>query len=165
MTDTKAKPLATIQALGLTMDVTFVPWSLSSNAGEDMPSLNWKVSINHEGRPILTTNYMQGMGHAHGYKQNDKSIHHMQQMKNECEGKGQSHRHHPSIVDVLYSLVSDAQAINYPTYEQYADDMDMDPDSRSGEATYRLCVQYGLTLRAALGEKGLEELNAAFQDY
>ena len=40
---------------GATMSAKFVPWSLSRNAGEKMPSLNWKVSILLHGCEILTT--------------------------------------------------------------------------------------------------------------
>lgn len=71
----------------------------------------------------------------------------------------------PDTLDVIYSLNSDADALNYASFEDWADSFGYDADSRSAEATYRACLEIGLKLRAALGGAGLERLNVIFQDY
>lgn len=175
-------------SLGLSMTVEFVPWSLSRNAGEKFPSLNWKVTLHKGGRmaqterecngyPILTTDYGAGCGHCPSYTQGRQSVDDAEAVRWECEngrkalplanagGFARGKPILPELADVLHSLASDADAIDHPNYEDWASDLGYDPDSRKGEATYRACLEIALKLRAALGEDGLKELREAVQDY
>lgn len=167
---------AAIAALGLTMTAQFVPWSQSRNKGEDRRSLNWKVTLLRNGREILTTDYMAGVAHCPSYKQGDK-VHRAQLVEWECEHGRRARTFSGSILgtsgkliepkldDVLYSLASDADAIEHPTFESWASDFGYDTDSRKAEAIYRACLETALKLRSALGDEGLRQLRDACQDY
>lgn len=181
------KPQETIDALGLTVAAQFVPFSKSRNAKEAKTasdlSLNWIVTVERNGKPVVTTDYMQGIGHAPASKLSvaalghansvmrfDAQVHEAEtgkQYRNEFRfgmGNGR-HLDPPTSADVLYSLVSDASAIDHPTFESWAEDYGYDTDSRSGEVIYRACLETALKLRAAIGDAGLEQLREAFHDY
>lgn len=167
---------AAIAALGLTMTVQFVPWSQSRNKGEDRRSLNWKVTLLRNGREILTTDYMAGIAHCPSYKQSDRSVMRSELVEWECEhGKravegsigiwGRGPALEPKIEDVVWSLVSEADVLEYPTFESWASEYGYDADSRKAEKIYRACLETALKLRAALGDDGLRQLREAAQDY
>ena len=158
---------------GITMAVKFVPWSTSRNANEKRRSLNWKVTLSKGNSPILTTDYMAGEGHCPAYNDGYKpgtlrtTVDRDNAIKAECEtGKTKLGKAIlPDMADVIHSLVSDADVINYPTYESWASEFGFDEDSRKGEATYRACLKIALKLRAALGENGLAELRESCEGY
>jgi hypothetical protein len=163
-----------IRELGLSIEAKFVPFSLSWNAvsapkSEDL-QLNWSVTLKRNGKLILTTDYSQGIGHIPGYKPGQRmTVYLFERLQRVCEDgrpleKGLAA---PSVKlsDVIYSLVSDGNAIDYPTYEEYARDLGMEEDSRAGEKIYRACLEIGLKLRQAIGEDGLAKLREAFQNY
>ena len=164
--------------LGITMRSEFVPWSLSRSAGEKGPSLNWKVTILKDNREVLRTDYRAGQGHCPSYKQGDNSVDRSQAVKLECE-RGKPCRItpngaysqvgkptlEPKFADVLHSLCIDSEAIDYGSFEEWADMLGDDPDSRKAEAMYRACLEIGLKLRNALGDDGLRQLREACQDY
>jgi hypothetical protein len=66
---------------------------------------------------------------------------------------------------VLYCLISDADVLNYSTYEEWGPELGYDVDSRKGEATYRACVQQSLALKTLIGFAGIEKLTKLYQDY
>lgn len=169
---------STAADLGLSMTAVFVPWSLSRNAGEKQPSLNWKVSLLKNGRKFLKTDYGAGQGHCPGYRQGDKSLCHADAVRFECErgreaailpGGGITNKNArpltPSFADVLHSLASDADALDCSDFGEWADNLGYDQDSRKAEAIYRACLDIGLKLRNALGDDGLRRLREACQDY
>lgn len=172
-------PNEPIDALGLSLESEFVPFSQSRNAKEKHLSLNWRVTLLCKTRKIVTTDYGAGMAHTPAYKAakgNKDSVYNHTRIKTECE-KGfavQPNSEYtinrnapilPDAKDVIYSLIQDGWAIDYPTYEGWASDLGYDEDSRKGEAIYRACLEIGLKLRASLGEAGLTTLREAFQDY
>ena len=71
----------------------------------------------------------------------------------------------PEIKDVLYSLISDGDVINYSSFEEWADNYGYDLDSRKAEGIYAACLKTGLALRNGLGDAVLSQLQEAFQDY
>lgn len=178
MTDTKQAISALIAELGLTMECRFVPFSQSRSKGEKHPSLNWIVTIKRNGRDVVTTDYMQGIGHCPAYKAsvaelgNRNCIMRDEAIRLECEN-GKVTRGNlptsktilPTIEDVLHSLVSDSDALDYSNYEDWADSLGYDSDSRKGEAIYRACLEIALKLRNGLGEANLPRLREAYQDY
>ena len=176
----KAELVELIGNLELAVIPRFVPCSQSRNAGEKMPSLNWEVTVQCKGKDLFTVDYNAGMGHAPSYKnwkgwlgsarQHDAIVF-------ECEngrparvapdGTVYAARQTilPDTIDVIYSLVSDAEAIEYPKFEDWAESFGYDVDSRKAEKVYRQCLEIGLAFRAALGDAGLKTLREAFQDY
>ena len=181
MTTTAEQIEAVAAELGLTMTAKFVPWSLSRNAGEGLPSLNWKVTLYRAatapGRSplvVLTTDYGAGCGHCPSYKLSVKdaggrnSLMRDELIRKECEtGKDNKTGKPilPKLADVLHSLASDADVIDCGTFEEWAGDLGYDTDSRKAEGIYRACLKIALKLRNALGEDGLRELREAVQDY
>lgn len=176
--------------LKLTMTTVFVPFSKSRNAkprnGKDTRwrSLNWKVTLLRDGREILTTDYGAGEGHCPSSKASVRRLgsHHSimrdQAIAWECENGYEAHvmegiNHimgrgkplQPSFTDVVHSLVSDADVINYNGFEDWASNFGYDPDSRNGEAIYKACLEISLKLRNAIGDVGLTKLQEACQDY
>lgn len=77
--------------------------------------------------------------------------------------KGYSHRP-PSVIDVLASLVSDASGAD-EAFEDWADSLGFDTDSRSAEKTHRECQRIRAELIACFGADGFAALQATFQGY
>jgi len=136
----------------------FIPHSKSRNAAQE-PSLNWRVTFTR-GR-TLTADYMQGIGHLPGYSQR-RTIHNVEYEKRcaesglcarEFESQGLRKIPAPPLADVLQCLLMDAEAIDYGTFEEWADNFGYDSDSRAAERIYRACLETGLQLRAMLGDK------------
>lgn len=69
----------------------------------------------------------------------------------------------PTAASVLYCLLSDADAIEYPTFEEWAGNYGY--DSRSAEKIYRACIESGLKLRRVIGDDCMAELREMLQDY
>lgn len=193
---TPAQKLAAVaEAHGLTMTAAFVPLSQSRNAkpgadGKIWQSLNWRVTLVKNGRPVLETDYGQGVAHCPAHKMKaarfssgvrDRGAERQRDfaIAKECE-TGKIHIRSvmgegvmatarsvppPSIVDVLWSLSSDAGVLNAGGFDDWAADYDYDTDSRQAEATYRACLEIALKLRAALGHDGMTALADAGQDY
>lgn len=176
------------QALGLTIEAQFVPFSQSRNKNEKQPSLNWIVTLKRNGRDILTTDYGAGCAHCPSY--NKKPPHAWDRpdsmwqptvLRWECEngfaatfttfGFSKSNIPNrlnpiqPDMVDVLCSLASDSDVIDAGGFESWASDFGYDTDSRKAESIYRACLDIALKLRAAIGDDGLRQLREACQDY
>lgn len=176
---------AKLASLGLSVTCEFVPQSQSRNAGESALSLNWRCAILRNGAPIRgieAVDYMQGIGHAPSHKSPPKfadgRVDKWQQSqcaKVEAEtgkqgrvpglsGRVEPMRNKPlsppSAADVFSSLCLDSDALDYSTFEDWAECLGYDPDSRKGEAIYRLCLAHGLALRAAIGDDELQALRA-----
>lgn len=171
-------PAEAIQQFKLDIKTEFVPFSKSRNTKERDPSLNWRVTLTRDGRDLLTVDYMAGLAHTPAYKTakgNIKSLYNNNRIRTECEEGFYAAQESefrvttrpilPKIEDVIYSLITDAAALEYPTYEEWANDLGYSPDSRSGEKIYRACLEIALKLRAGLGETALSILREAFQDY
>lgn len=205
-TDTKPQPetlLAAMARHGLTVAAEFVPLSKSRNANETTTlfgsskprkvySLNWRVTLQHNGRDVLTTDYSAGMAHcpAYGTKPPSNYPDSLARWQAdapawECErgvaagwlmnGFHPAHRSLPRVgrgtpimpnaADVVHSLISDAAVLDYPTFESWAGDSGYDPDSRKGEAIYRACLELALKLRCGLGDAAMRDLAEACEGY
>lgn len=181
MTTPRETLQAAINDLGITMESAFVPWSKSRNYKENAKvtdrSLNWKVTLKRNGRNILTTDYMAGIGHAPSYpKGRGFTLDVVNALELETE-HGKAVRSLGSVVpitgkpvtpdlcDVVYSLCIDSDAIDHCDFEEWASSFGYDSDSRKAEQTYKACLNIALKLRSALGDDGLAKLRAACQDY
>ncbi len=186
MTETATEPTAAerIDAaaaeLGLTMSAEFVPFSQSRNKDEPHKSLNWRVTLQRDGREVLTTDYSQGTGFTPASRRNwDGNKFVKERAKSlECEtgriaGLQFSREPYatsrkvppPELRDVLHSLSLDASVLDSSGFEDWASEFGYDTDSRTAERIYRACVELALKLRSAIGEAGLEKLREAGQDY
>lgn len=182
---------AILASFGLSASFEFVPVSQSRNAKGNwksakeaplqkwQPTLNWRVTVTHKGREILTTDYGAGCAHAPSYpkvKWPPRTLHDEECAKvllDECEtGRtrvdGQTIRgfvNAPSLTDLFYSLVMDSDVIESSGFEDWASNLGYDTDSRAAESIYRACLEIALKLRAAIGDADLQSLREAFQDY
>lgn len=177
--------------LGLTVTAEFIPQSKSRNAKSEDRSLNWTVTLwiaNH--RPvggidkhlIIETDYSAGSGHCPASKLSVKAAGHANSMLRdglirwECEhgypcGTGFMGRVPgskplmPETADVLSSLVMESDALDCSTFEEWADTLGYDSDSRKAEGIYRASLEIALKLRNGIGDAGLAALREACQDY
>lgn len=178
----KEKLAQAMADLGLTVESVFVPWSKSRSAPKDgimhisKRNLNWRVTVKCKGREIITTDYSAGIAHAPSY-QSRITLEVQQRLEFETEHGKNAHQYGalgiwvgrkpilPDPQDVVYSLVSDGDAVAYPSFEDWASSLGYDTDSRAAEATYRACLDIGLRLRSALSIVGYQALFDACQGY
>lgn len=184
---------AIVESLGLTVESVFVPFSQSRNKAEKLPSLNWRVTVKHNGRDVLTTDYSAGSAHCPAYKASVRefggrdSIMRDGAIRWECEhgfaARAFDHANSPNgyvvrelnpknrkqlepdSLDVLASLAMDSDVLDAGGFESWASDFGYDTDSRKAESIYRACLDIALKLRAALGDSGLQTLRNAFEGY
>ena len=165
-----------LDSLGVTVECEFVPLSQSRNAGEKHPTVNWRATVQRETarlggarilRDVLTCDYSQGVAHLKGYDQMQRegwlrSVDGADAIKSACEyhqpRDPRIHAVAPTREDILGSLATDSDVIDYATYDDWAPNLGYDPDSRKGEAIYRACLETALKLRAAIGDEKLREL-------
>lgn len=180
---------AVIASLGLTISAKFVPFSMSRNKGEKSKTLNWTVTLQRNGKDVMTFDYSAGLGHCPSYKRKapqdfDQHPKHWPVMASEAECEsGQEVRSfmgysrstgfrcdpkkpiNPDTNGVLYSIVMDSSVLDAGGFENWASDYGFDTDSRKAEAIYKQCLEQALQLRAAIGESGIGMLQDAFEDY
>jgi hypothetical protein len=155
----------------LTMRVEFVPWSRSLNAKEKHPSLNWRITLERNGREIVTADYSQGSGWCPANKIKGGAYEKREAIKAECEqgkpmrvwswGIGpvpQAKPLVPSLKDVVHSLLIDADVLRYSSFEDWADNFGYDADSLKAKGTYDSCLHIALKLRGALGGELFEKM-------
>lgn len=183
---TTKTPKNAIASLGLTIEAKFLPWSQAKRWERDdgkyirKRAIYWLVTVKHNGHAVLTTQYAQGIGHLPDHLQvpwNGSVSLLLASAIEQATETGKARRSldttfpitrplkPPSAEDVLYCLLSDSEAIDRPTFEEWASDLGYDPDSRKAETAYRACLATGLALRSAIGDVGLSRLREAFQDY
>jgi hypothetical protein len=195
MSEAKQKLEAAIAALRLSVVSEFVPFSQSRNKNEKHKSLNWRVTLRREVNGpespkftnILTTDYSAGCAHAPSHKQatgprtlaqrdRDLMVAWECEHGRKCSGMsygnperayGPQNGPHlaPDTVNVIWSLVQDADVIDYGGFEDWADSCGYDKDSRSAEKIYNACLELALKLRLHIGEAGIQALREAGQDY
>ena len=135
---------------GITYKAEFVPQSRSRRAGIDPPVINWRVT----GRRVKP----RWIGNPRTIPRRDQE----RRLAEEGADQGQKLAV-PLFEDVLWCLVSDADALEYPDFEEWAQCYGYDTDSRKAEAAWRECIDIALKLRAILPD--LEDARRHFQDY
>lgn len=168
---------ALIENAGLSLKCEFVPFSQSRNKDNEHKSINWKVTLLKSDKPVLITDYSQGVGHIPGYSTMARKTLWLEEQEKISIEQGKyktpfggdycpiKSLPSPKIEDVLYGLITDSEVIDYDSFESWADNMGFDPDSRKDEKIYQACLEIGLKLRNRLGDKLLSELRDSFQDY
>jgi hypothetical protein len=164
----------------------------SETASGPWVGMTWKISLQRNGREFLATDYSAGIGHCPGYKVSESELNRSTRPARiakqilcewECE-HGKAGRFSeimggsagvvpktgakpllPALEDVLSSISMDASALDEASFEDWADSLGYDRDSRRAEGIYKACMEIATRLRAAVGEAGLEALRTACQDY
>lgn len=142
--------------------------------------IDWRITIHHQGRKPLVTDYHQGLGHLP--KHPDLAVRwgssgklklsiHTHGLITSLLRKGSVNLPGavvrltpPRAIDVLYCLLIDYEVFNYASFEDYASDQGLDPDSRRAESIYKACLRDALHLRALLGDELIATLNHACAD-
>lgn len=185
MTSTKTKINEALRVIGLAVTAEFIPLSKTSNKDE-WRSLNWNVTLLRNGREVLTTQYSAGIAHCPSYNSKVPSNWNRPDRmwqdavcEFECEagfkaapfttwGGFRPDKTKPILpdpADVVYSLIRDAEVLDYATFEEWADNFGYGTDSRKAEQIYRACLEIALKLRAGLGDACMRELAELFEDY
>ena len=138
---------------------------------------NYHVIISKDGKPFLETQYSMGYGHSPNYKEYQKNPRNydVNQIKRreletgkvwtKIKGRLAYVDLKPDPVDVLHYLVLDARVLNYDFFEEWAENLGYDSDSRKAESIYNEILKSSKTLLKELGKKTLEELEVLFEDY
>jgi hypothetical protein len=182
----KNQILDVIAYLGLTVDSVFIPLSRSRNKSEAGLTLNWIVTLSRNGKQILSTDYSAGMAHCPSYNRKvpatwDKPnrLWRGKACAAECESGFANNKYsnwspftpnrelpiRPDTIDVIYSLVSESNALDYASFEGWACVFGYDEDSRKGELIYRACLEIAIKLRIGIGENDLCLLQDTLEDY
>lgn len=188
----KATILAALAEMGVTVEATFVPFSRSRNkdkkserrksGGVPTPefSLNWNIVVMRNGRTVLTCEYSAGEGLLPSYKQSGSyTVDEWAALAWEAENgfaaglgsvlgiwkKNPKAPLMPEPADVMYSLLNDADVMNYISFEEWAPNVGYDPDSRAAEKVYQACLASALALHNGLGAENMKKLSELFQDY
>lgn len=178
-----------LDAAHLSITSTFVPWHVSRNVvyRNGIPStdptdwsLNWRVTMWKTGRPepILTTDWMAGIGHAPGYKNHDVravgrrySLAHAAILHHEVT-TGRTYKNaftSGGIIEidresVCASLFLDAAVVDYLTMETWADDFGYDPDSRKAEKIYNNCRDLAARMLTVIDRPTFDRLRSLAVD-
>jgi hypothetical protein len=155
---------------GITIACEFVPFSRSRNAKPNAKindlTLNWKITVQHKGRDVLTCDYSAGIAHAPSYKQKWGSgftIKEAKQLRNECETGFRAKL--PQPADVISSLILDGQAMDYRSFSEWADEFGYDGDSIKAKAIYDQCLAHGLAIKNTIGDELYAALSEACANY
>ena len=180
MTMTKESITDILTAMGVSLEATFIPWSQSRNKNEKRKSLNWIVILKREGKKAISTDYMQGIGHIPGFPIQARMTSDLENLLSLTVEQGKVYNYKrgnpmfpmstkkldpPSVLDVLHCLLMDSDVLNYATFEEWANELGYDPDSRKAEGIYQECLQIALQVKQMFSAGELEELYEMVQDY
>lgn len=151
------------------------------------PHFAFDVELVHKGKPVLTTSYKFGIGYVDLRKESSKEgsapliVRNVlerwrarphanffeKQLQAEAAALLAKHQDvRPQLDDVVHSLLLDGAAyFDAIPFEEWAADLDYDPDSRKAEAIYKLCCEHGRAMTYALGRDVVERLRKRFEGY
>jgi hypothetical protein len=169
---------AVLNDAGIAYSADFVPFSRSRNAKpkpmlKDL-SLNWRITLTCGGR-AFSTDYQAGIGHVPGYQYNARlTVDVAEAIRMACEtGKAYKPGNTlfsrpipaPDVADVLHCLISDAEADDCGSFEEWCSNVGADSDSIKDERIYRTCLDVGRRLRILIGQPTLNRLRDILADH
>lgn len=181
MHETELNPV--IEQLGLTYTATFVPTKQPAGTVPH-PQLHWLCTLT-KGKRHISIPYHQGCAHVIGYQHYHKNQYekrlHDEMIRAACENgkyvrdkrawlgeiytQFKAAQPDPKLADVLYCLVMDADVLNTSGFEEWAENLGYNTDSREAEKMYRQCIEQSLQFKNLIGQAALDTLREAFQDY
>lgn len=162
---------------GLTVRAVFIPWSKSRNSREKMPSLNWRVTLEHKGREVFSFDYSAGSAHCPAYRKRFKgainpTAEKADAIRKECE-RGREYTGwaggcngkpiEPDARQVISAILHDCGALDAGCFPDWCAEYGFDADSIKARKTYDECIAQAVALRAAVGPAmfaALREANA-----
>lgn len=168
---------------GFTMKAEFIPFSQSRSFKLNFRvfdrNFNWNVTIlDRHGREVITIPYSAGL--AHGVFQprcasritlyeEERIIFETENGKAYVDSGFRSSlggkKIEPEFAGVFACVLFDINVLDYSCFEDWALDFGYDPDSRKGEANYRICLEMALKVRNSIPHEILMELQEAAREY
>lgn len=155
-----------LSELGVTAEAKFVPGGLNGNLRSETPTINWIVRVLRHGREIVQVPFSQPYVFAPEFaKAKRLSI----AVVRECETGvryGSSHWRlpDPPLDDVFYALLQDAHGSD-ATFEDWAEEFGLNPDSRKAEAAWKQRREIAAALRQSFTADELARLYDTFSAY
>lgn len=150
----------------VTVESSFIPHRFSRNKGDAHPCLNYRVTVHHEGRGVLGTDYSMGRGFAPADKikvappGQNLTEYKRAATAQECESgvAVQTRRAiKPDAAHVFHALIWESRVLDYAGFAEWAGDLGLDTDSRKAFEAYGESLVIALALRAALGDAAMKE--------
>lgn len=106
---------------------------------------------------------------VHEERDGDRWQHHLWsiRLRNDANGRemrtkfrqGMAHKQAPTLDEVMEALVTDARTVqDASTFEEWANDLGYDEDSRKAERIFKACRKVERDLRAFLGDEEFERV-------
>jgi hypothetical protein len=177
---TRAAIDALLARLNIKYSATFVPQSVSRNAAEPRPCLNWVITLQGPKGPPMLVQYMQGIGHVpdypstfgrETYEQREKRLAYERAAET---GRSPKYWRNFGIVltaplpvphasEIIYSLLMDDP--RNQTFDEWCQEYGMDTDSRKAEESYRQCCRQTQDAQRIFGNEVLNEARLILEDY
>jgi hypothetical protein len=168
-----------LAAAGVAMTAQHVPTTFDPKS-KDWQHIAWRVEFSSP-RGKFSTDYRQGIGHlpAGMVPQSGRytvdqverigftlstGLVQPKQKSDMVPRAGAKPLARPDAADVVYSLVMDASAADYASFEDWAADMGESTDSRKAEQTFNLCRTIALDLNRVFGAAVVEQLKPIVQE-
>jgi hypothetical protein len=155
-------------ARGYSLRASFIPWCRSrhytgsSDEPIDKRSLNWRVTLLHNNRRILSTLYTAGIAHCPSYPRPyilRKDIPALMYETHTGRRFGTTERILPSLADVIHSLLLDAEIFDHANgFDAYH------AEYGGTRHNYRQLQHIAISLHARLGREEVETLRALLNE-
>lgn len=151
----------TLTEMGFVLTSTLVRDDFDGREG----GTTWAVTVTRNGESIQT-DYTIGSAHRHYRNGKPIQIHHWNRALDDVERNKRTKPDKPTLPDVLNCFVMDAQCVSDgQLFEDFADDLGYDKDSRKAEKAYNGCRDEYFGLIRLCGHAELGKLVELFQDY
>ena len=167
-----------LQELGIAYQAEFISMQQPK---EKHPQLHWRITL-QRGVYGMQCEYRQGVAHVENYKQHHATSYD-QRLAEQCYRltceTGKLYRANasigsvvigiqkpPDVIDVVHSLVLDADVLNTVGFEDWAQNYGYDTDSRKAEKIWQQCLAQTRDLLPVIGGyQNLDRLRELYQDY
>ena len=164
-------PAEYVKEAGFALTAIFQPASIQTDEWK-RSAVNFQVTLTYNGIVCFQGSYAYGIGNLPGYKHNfgRKTVDEAHAEKQAIEDGLWSGRYgkrttfdrkkvpDPKVTDVLYSILMDADVLNYGAFEEWADSLGYDADSRAAEETYKACLNQSLKFQSVVSNDIREAL-------
>lgn len=184
MSDIEKKINDWANAHGVTVKAKFVPYTEAVKdeaffTPKDRPAFNWLVSVTKNGSPLCRVPYTAGIGHSPTPEvRSPRTARDVAKAVYEVEtgyvwadadatvfGAGTKKKVQPKAADILACVVRESHDFEVGTFEEWAELVGENPDSRAAEKTYNRARTLLAGFREGLGDEAFDALYALACDY
>lgn len=154
-----------LSELGVTAEAKFVPGGLNGNLRSETPTINWIVRVLRHGREIAQVPFSQGYAFAPEFAKTKRlTIAVVRECETGVRYNSTRPLDDPPLDDVFYALLQDAHGSD-ATFEDWAEEFGLNPDSRKAEAAWKQCREIAAALRRSFTADELARLYDHFGAY